>query len=190
MTCTLKTCDPALSPESCALHPFPLGQTPFLHSLRGRRRTAAVVRGFSGTIRLSDSLRPCIVNVSPWGSSRGPWVPTQAGRRGSRFPSRLFPRMQRVSDPAGRRTPCLLRRATCCLPSTKRRSAPETRVTISRLNTVPARTPTNASAAVLPPPPHSSGPLWLARPSTRDSFIPYNLSVFIGAFLCRKLRSD
>jgi len=187
MTRMFTTRGPALCPGSWAVCPFSLGQTPSLHSLRGRRRTATVVRGFSGTMGLSDSPRSYIVDVSPWGSSRGPWVPTQADRGVSRFPYRLLPRMRRVFDPAGRRTPCLLRCATYCLPSTKRRSAPETRVLISGLNTVPARSPVNASAGALPPPPHNSGPLRLARPSTLDSFIPCYLSAFIGAFPCRKL---
>ncbi len=181
------TYGPAQCPGSCTVRPFSLGQTPSLHTLGRRRRTAPVARGFSGTMGLSDSLRSCIVTVSPWGCSRRPWVPTQADRRVSRFPHRLVPRMPRVSDPAGHRTPCLLRPATCCLPSTKRRSAPETRVLISGLDTAPARSSVNASAGALPLPPHDSGPLWLTRTSTWDSFIPSNLSAFIGAFHCRNL---
>jgi hypothetical protein len=53
---------------------------------------------------------------------------------------------------------------------------------ISRLHTRPARTPVNAS----PPPSraeaHDSGPMWLATPSSYDSFIHYTLPVLPGAF--------
>ncbi len=53
---------------------------------------------------------------------------------------------------------------------------------ISRLHTRPARTPVNAS----PPPSqaeaHDSGPMWLATPSSYDSFIHTILPVLPGAF--------
>ena len=49
---------------------------------------------------------------------------------------------------------------------------------ISRLNTWPARTPVNASAAALLPPPHDSGPVWLATPSPYGSLIHDTLPVF------------
>ena len=48
---------------------------------------------------------------------------------------------------------------------------------ISRLNTRPARSPVNASPSSLRTPPHDSGPLWFARPSSFDSFIHYTLPV-------------
>jgi hypothetical protein len=53
---------------------------------------------------------------------------------------------------------------------------------ISRLNTWPARTPVNASAMALLPPPHDSRPVWVATPSPYDSFIHYTLPVLTGAF--------
>ena len=40
----------------------------------------------------------------------------------------------------------------------------------------------NASAAVSPPPPHSSGPGWFARPFPYDSFIRNSMPVYPGAF--------
>jgi len=49
---------------------------------------------------------------------------------------------------------------------------------ISRLNTWPARTPVNASAAALLLPPHDSGPVWLATPSPYGSLIHYTSPVF------------
>ena len=49
---------------------------------------------------------------------------------------------------------------------------------ISRLNTWPARTPVNASAAAFLPPPHDSGPVWLATPSPYGSLIHDTLPVY------------
>jgi hypothetical protein len=56
------------------------------------------------------------------------------------------------------------------------------RVLISELNGWPARTPIDASPAMLPPPAHDTGPWWLATPSMSDSFIPYSMPVYPGAF--------
>jgi hypothetical protein len=58
---------------------------------------------------------------------------------------------------------------------------------ISRLNTRPARTPVNASAVTLLPPPHDSGPMWFAKPSSYDSFIHITLPVLTGAFVAALL---
>jgi hypothetical protein len=52
---------------------------------------------------------------------------------------------------------------------------------LSRLNTRPARTSVNASMTPSRTPPHDSRPLWLAKPSTYDSFIHYTLPVYPGA---------
>ena len=52
---------------------------------------------------------------------------------------------------------------------------------ISRLNTRPARTPVNASLRSLQTTAHDLGPMWLARPSSYDSFIHDTPPVFIGA---------
>jgi hypothetical protein len=54
-------------------------------------------------------------------------------------------------------------------------------VSISRLNTWPARTPVNASPGPLRGPAHDSGPVWLAMPSPYDSFIQHTSPVLIGA---------
>jgi hypothetical protein len=56
------------------------------------------------------------------------------------------------------------------------------RVLISELNGWPARTPTDASPATLPPPAHGLGPWWLATPSMSGSFIPCSMPVYPGAF--------
>ena len=57
-----------------------------------------------------------------------------------------------------------------------------TEVVISELNGWPACTPVNASAGASPPPPHDSGPVWLAGPSPYGSFIRYSMPVYPGAF--------
>ena len=53
---------------------------------------------------------------------------------------------------------------------------------VSELNTRPACAPVNASPAVLPPPAHDSGLVWIARPLPYGSFIRYSPPVFTGAF--------
>jgi hypothetical protein len=54
---------------------------------------------------------------------------------------------------------------------------------ISRLNTWPIRSPVNASAMALLPPPHDSGPVWIATPSPYATFIHYTMPVLTGAFV-------
>ena len=52
---------------------------------------------------------------------------------------------------------------------------------ITRLHTRPARAPVNASLRPLRSSAHDSGPMWLATPSSYDSFIHDTSPVFIGA---------
>ena len=59
-------------------------------------------------------------------------------------------------------------------------SAPGT-ISISRLNTRPARAPVNASAAPLRARPHDSGSSWVASPSMRGFFLRYVMPVYPGA---------
>src|SRR5262249_51952347 len=102
------------------------------------------------------------------------------GRRISRFSRRLLPCMPGVSDLAGYHRTSPVRCVGCGLPHLLTRSASRT-LFISRLNTLPARSPVNASPALLRAPVHDSGPSWLAKPLTYDSFIHYNLPVYPGA---------
>jgi hypothetical protein len=65
--------------------------------------------------------------------------------------------------------------------------------TFSRVNTRPVRTPINASAITLLPPPHDSGPAWIATPSPYGSFLHYTSPVLTGALgrwcrACTKFR--
>jgi hypothetical protein len=74
--------------------------------------------------------------------------------------------------------------AICGLPLTARGSASRTKP-FSRLNTQPTLSPVNASPRGSLRPTHDSGPLWLAKPLTYDSFIHYNLPVYPGALRWR-----
>ena len=53
---------------------------------------------------------------------------------------------------------------------------------ISELNSPPVCAPVNASAGMLPSPPHDSGSEWFATPSLYDSFIRNSMPVYPGAF--------
>jgi hypothetical protein len=108
----------------------------------------------------------------------------RAVRRGiSRFPDELLAHVHRVSDRAGSGAPSPKRAHQFRLRLISTASAPQTTRTlrhgacISRLNTWPVRTPVNASPAPLPVHTHDSGPPWLARPSTYETFIHNNSPV-------------
>jgi hypothetical protein len=101
-------------------------------------------------------------------------------RRISRFSRKLLPCMPGVSDRAGYHRASPNRHTGCCLPPASTESASRVRL-LSRLNTLPALSPVNASPSPLRAPPHDSGSLWLASPLTYDSFIHYNLPVYPGA---------
>jgi len=59
---------------------------------------------------------------------------------------------------------------------------------LSRLNTLPACSPVNASRAALRLPAHDSGPGWLATPYLYDSFIRNFPPVYPGALQLRPKR--
>jgi len=107
-------------------------------------------------------------------------LPTDGGGI-SRFPRKVPPYMRGVSDRAGSGCALPYRRNRCGLPSSSTTSAPRSTrfrgAWISRLNTQPARPPANASRAQLPAPAHDSGSLWVANPSTYETFIHNTLPV-------------
>ena len=163
---------PALGPAQGALLRVPFGRSPSLHLLRTRRN--GLVRGlprYYGTVRLPLSVHHRRVSLD---FPMRPAAPSSAGGQGiSRVPYRLRACMRGVSDRAGSRGVLRYRQPGGGLPHLLTASAP--RSDLSRLNGRPARSPVNAS-----PPPcgrsrHDSGPLWLAKPSTCETFIHYNL---------------
>src|SRR5450432_499561 len=176
---------PVLCPVRVLPRRLPFGQTPSLHSLRHRhcdfvRRRANFVRGlrhYYGSVRLPASVHHRRTSLD---FSMRPKRASLGGRRISRFSRRLLPYMPGVSDLAGYQRPLPKRNVGCGLPLLLTGSASRTNV-FSRLNTQPALSPVNASASLSRAPPHDSGPLWLARPLTFETFIQYNLPVYPGA---------
>ena len=59
-------------------------------------------------------------------------------------------------------------------------SAPRNK-SVSRLNTLPTRSPVNACRKPLRENRHDSGPTWLAKPSLYETFIRYTLPTYPGA---------
>src|ERR1051325_9327739 len=169
---------PVLCPARVLPPRIPLGQPPLLHPLRLRR--TGFVRGlrcYYGAVRLPASVhhRRASLDFSMRSQLAG-WEE----RRISRFSRKLLPYMPGVLNRAGYHWALPKRPTGCCLPPASTESASRVRL-LSRLNTLPALSPVNASPSLLRAPPHDSGSLWLARPLTYDSFIHYNLSVYPGA---------
>ena len=105
----------------------------------------------------------------------------------SRFPCEMFSRVHGVSDRAEFATASPKRPQRCGLRHPLTASAPRLAhgsrhgTLISRLNTRPARTPVNASPTASRLCTHDSGPPWLAKLSTYDSFIHDISPVLTGA---------
>ena len=157
---------------------FPLASPPWLHPLRFRR--TGFVRGlrcYYGAVRLPASVHHRRASLD---FSMHPKRACWGSRRISRFSRKLLPYMPGVSDRAGYHCASPSRHSGCCLPPASTESASRVRL-LSRLHTLPALSPVNASPSLLRAPPHDSGSLWLARPLTYDSFIHYNLPVYPGA---------
>ena len=171
---------PALSPRRVLLARVPLGQSPSLHRLR--RRLPGLVRRlhrYYETVRLPGFVHRRRASLD---FPTRPAACAAAGEpRTSRFSCEVFPYVHGVSDRA--RPVCISRWrcSRCGLPPCPTASASR-RSALSRLNTRPACTPVNTSALPLPETPHDSGPLWVASPSTCDSFIHDTPPVYPGAF--------
>ncbi len=171
---TGRTC-PALCPGHVLLKRIPLGQPP---SLRGLRRpTSDVVRPlprYYGAVRLPMPVRHWIVSLD---FPMRPSYPSDKGEhRISRFPCKVFPYAPRSPTARGPDMSRVNDMPGVAFRLTHIVSAPEL-ICIAQLNTWLARTPVNASAMALLPLPHDSGPMWLATPSSYDSFIHYTLPV-------------
>ncbi len=171
---------PALRPEYVLLKQIPLGQLPSLHPLRSPL-TDLVRRlpRYYGVVRLPMSAYHRLVS--------------------SDFPMRpLFPCEQRQSWALPIPVPSVSVRARGLRPRREQTPPALTRRPlwpsalshhvgslnfnrISRFHTRPARTPVNASPLSLRTTAHDSGPMWLATPSSYDSFIHDTSPVFIGA---------
>ena len=175
---------PILCPVRVLPWQISFGQPPSLHPLRRRlglvQRRVYFVRGlrrYYGSVRLPAPVHHHRTSLD---FSMRPRRASLGSRRISRFSRRLLPCLPGVFDRAGYQRPLPLRCIGCCLPLSQTGSASQT-CHISRLNTLPTRTPVNASLRGLLHATHDSGPLRLARPLTYDSFIHYNLPVYPGA---------
>jgi hypothetical protein len=113
--------------------------------------------------------------------------PPTDGHGLSRFPHKVLACMRRVSDRAEPKGVLRYRRPQCSLALPSTASAPRSAHrlhdggSISRLNTWPARTPVNASPALLRAPMHDSEPVWIANPSPYETLIHNTLPVLTGA---------
>jgi len=135
---------PALCPARVVLRRFPLGRGPSLHQLRSRRIMSDFVRRllwYYDLVRL-----PTLVHHrrTPFAVSRCGLAWLRRAERGlSRFSCRRFPGMLVVSDHVGLVSRSRYRCCRCCLPHIITASASQTN--FSRLNTLPACAPVNAS---------------------------------------------
>jgi hypothetical protein len=139
------------------------------------QKTSLWFAGCSGATRSSDSPKTCISDARPNAfSDRSADAADVLGA--SRFPCRKFPRVLRVCDCAGLVDGSPLSPPPI-LPSASLNGVgvPDA---VSQPNTWPACAPVNASPAALRLPTHDSGSMWLAGPSSCDSFIHYFPPVF------------
>jgi hypothetical protein len=162
---------PALCPGHVTLKPIPLGQPPSLHHLLGLR--LGLVRRlcrYYGAVRLPVPVHHRRVSLD---FPLRP--PSSGGHRISRFPLKVLTYMHRVLDRARSRSVSRYRRPRFCLPTISTAWAPRSKhrsrdgVSISRLNTWPARPPVNASPAPLRTPMHDSELVRVASPSPYET---------------------
>ena len=158
---------------------IPLDQAPSLRPFRGR--LPGVVRGlrrYYGPVRLPVSVHHRRVSLD---FPTRPATPSAAGGHGiSRFSRGVLAYMPGVSDRAGFPGISRYRCPGCGLPLSPTASAPR-RTCLSRLNTRPARSFVNASLLPSQAAAHDSRPMWVATPSSYDSFIHYTSPVNPGA---------
>ena len=167
---------PALSPEPVTLERLPLGQPPSLHRLRSP--CCGVVRRlhrYYGRVRLPLAVHHRITGATLPMRTAQDGLSRTASQRISRFPCKTLPSMYGVSDRAEPRCTLRWRCPGVAFRFLLRRRRSE--LTISRLNTRPARSPVNASPSPLRAPTHDSGPRWIAIPFSYETLIHYVLPV-------------
>src|SRR5271167_2028709 len=166
---------PARCPERVLLGQVPFGQPSSLHPLR--HRLPGFVRGlhrYFRAVRLPSSVRHRRTSSD---FPMRPKAPSALGKPGtSRFPREVPPYVHGVSDRAGLRCTSRYRCTGWGLPHLLTASASR-RMVLTRLNTRPARSLVNASRPPSRAAPHDSGPMWVARSQSYDSFIHYTSPV-------------
>jgi hypothetical protein len=170
---------PVLSPGRAARTHIPFDQPPSLHLLRAAlgRQFVRRLRQYYAAVRLPAPVHHRRTSLD---FTMRPTRARLGSRRISRFSRKLFPCLPGVSDRAGYQRPLPMRSVDYCLPHSLTGSASRTKPLFAAQ--YPAGTsPVNASPNGLLRMTHDSGPLWLARPLTYDSFIHYNLPVYPGA---------
>jgi hypothetical protein len=153
----------------------PFGQIPSLRPLR--HRLPGLVRGLRrhyGSVRLPVFVHHRRVSLD---FPMRPQAYSVRGERGiSRFPCEVLRCVHGVCDRAGSRSTLRWRSTGWGLPLSPTASASRSEI-LTRLNTRPVLSPVNASTSPSRAPPHDSGPLWFARPSTYETFIHYTSPV-------------
>ncbi len=145
----------------------------------------ALFGGFVGTTNLSDFLCPFIIGVRPWPSR---CVPPDFGGRAEDLPVLAHGVSVHARGLRPRRTVHGLALSPENMwPSASVNSVGVLEWLISRLNTLPALPPVNASPASSRVPTHDSGPSWGASPSMYDSFIRYSMPVYPGALTVHRM---
>jgi hypothetical protein len=170
---------PALRPERVLLSHVSLGQTPSLR--RFRRRFLGFVqrlRRYHGSVRLPLPVHHRITASGLPDASRRAIF----GERTVDLPvlAHGVSAHARGLRPRGV-APGLALSPGRVLPSAQDNGVGTPEDLISRLNTLPERTPVNASTTPSRVPPHDSGPSWVASPSMYDSLIRYSMPVYPGA---------
>ena len=170
---------PALSPEPAARSHIPFDQLPSLHLLRSdqRRQFVRRLRRYYAAVRLPAPVHHRRTSLDFAMRPKPPaWV--TAGSPGSR--ASCFHACLGSPTAQDTNAPCHGGALLVAFPFPKQGRHPELSP-FSRLNTQPTLSPVNASPNGSPHSTHDSGPSWLAKPLTCDSFIHYNLPVYPGA---------
>jgi hypothetical protein len=177
----------SLSPEPGLLFRIPLGQAPFLQTLRRRHLSAAFVRAlrrYYGLVRL-----PGVVHHSCTFLLTARTAPTGCGQRRD-LPGSVQGVSVRAWGLRPRGVPVRLAiAARGILPSVQGNNVGTPDSKLSRLNTQPAHSPVNACRNPSRGSSHDSGPVWLANPSLCETLIRDTLPAYPGAspFSCGKI---